>query len=1499
MVTEAGKEDAAATAFRLYKAMPEDQRTEFMSALGLMAKSFPADSRNGFFANMAKSGARAMDGLPREALSAFMSNMLSISYMGGTIGSIEPDGSPQPGLRFNTPEGSASQQAEFMARQNFSADVRRIQDEAFNPVLNTEGKAPGGLARAAYAFPGLMAFTAEAEIPGIGLPLMFLSMQTQANDQLRQNLIQGGMKEEAASHLAGNLAPFVALPQAALMKANAGLWLGKLPMFEKVFDRIGDQFTTTITRLGMRAAAADVTGQAIMEGMSLVPHITQQVVHALDSDVPDVNWGGKGGVFDGFWARTVEGMATLAPLAILGAAGGISADARAKAFAAATPKELAALGWKPDAIDGRPAAMAKGLSSMGRLIDVGMLGADPHSEGAQTAADELIREHMGKTLLAAQANDSGLFPDLVHTRDGWIVKDRETGNELGQAPDISGAMKIVETHYAAFDDLNEHHVAYITSLMEAAQESRKLGDGGEDHSISMELDNAMTEAKMVMENPAEVERFQKQVELKERLNGGDGSFANAALGVAVPGHDGMGPEERLFQGADVTTTFHETFHRLRREARAAGRLTRADEIAVLRSLDKVMGSKRTKEGPDGKSEALRFLPDGIADADITDMMLDEGCGEIGSMQILKSRKGGGPLNIDASTRANPNFITRNLLSIAARVSPEAAEAIQKFTNFIAAVRARWSLAMQRSLALKKAERDVTFDKSTYEAYLNKLTGRDAQLEHDARVHTEARDIYRPDLEEDNIPFATGDGSPILPGRKPIYSSDSVQALRHDKTEWQRAGYGKAGAVDIVNKYYKTAAFAGIPKDAVLVPVPSTSGNNILPDALAERIGKDFGNTIEKRPAGMALAAGEAKNKRTFFDKVADPVRFEPVPETLAALKELGRPIFITEDVHNTGESWIAFARMLQDNGLEVAGVAALTSTEQRMTSPRDIERLSEKVAAHLGKGLDEVLPAMQSLFRDSFKQLTNKAENDITKSQAKAARLLEIALSGGSEGAFANPLRSGGEGESGILEGQGRREGDGLSQGSFSFATGDGSPILPGRSPERLHEDLLDKIGENALRVEQPRARYEDKRQLLLDFSKSILGPAQKGHAADSSTRLGALSVLAQKFAQKLATDLQVRFIGDTISDTAGLVMRAQALRNPLFETFYLLGMDGSTLKGVMAVTSRIPCSAMIHETGQDWDTGSDAHAEFLSQCGASEYYLLHNHPSGDPSPSGHDIKATQRHALEMDKRGFAMREHLVINHLTYTSIDRTGRASGGELPGKADPANVDPFTSKITHLGFPDALLTPEDLLRAATQVQANKGREDVLTGFVTDIRLKVVAILQGTIDQFKTLTPESIHDFSREQGGAVLMITGVAKDFATANQMARDLMPLNASHVLKEAGFELPGTGDYFSALESGTFRQTERFFGADENVGVRVQEPAAFATGPAELAGFMAGDALRRIKDPLRRVQAMSRIARNFQELKLVNERLELLAGGKRVGKSLLKEAAMREAMRHEEL
>ena len=337
--------------------------------------------------------------------------------------------------------------------------------------------------------------------------------------------------------------------------------------------------------------------------------------------------------------------------------------------------------------------------------------------------------------------------------------------------------------------------------------------------------------------------------------------------------------------------------------------------------------------------------------------------------------------------------------------------------------------------------------------------------------------------------------------RPAYASMAVQALRHDKTAWQESGYGMAGAVEIVNKYYKTAAFAGIPKDAVLVAVPSTSGNNVIPAALATRISKDFGNVVEDRPAGLALAAGEAKNKRTFFDKESDPVAFEPVPEVIAALKAQGRPVYVTEDVHNTGESWIAFVRMLQANGLEVAGVAALASTEQRMTSPRDIERMAEKVAGHLGMSLDEVLGPLQSLFTGTFKQLANKAENDITNSKAKAARLIEIATSGRRSGAYSNPLPGGEEssgGSTGVLRKGGNQDsGTNLFGESWSL-TGpqEGESFsLSHKSIIRLEEAIARKLNQGP----EERAAYYGKLRDRLASTVLMLRESKRNLALDQT----------------------------------------------------------------------------------------------------------------------------------------------------------------------------------------------------------------------------------------------------------------------------------------------------------------------------------------------------------------------------------------------------------------
>lgn len=77
------------------------------------------------------------------------------------------------------------------------------------------------------------------------------------------------------------------------------------------------------------------------------------------------------------------------------------------------------------------------------------------------------------------------------------------------------------------------------------------------------------------------------------------------------------------------------------------------------------------------------------------------------------------------------------------------------------------------------------------------------------------------------------------------------------------------------------------------------------------------------------------------------------------------------------------------------------------------------------------------------------------------------------------------------------------------------------------------------------------------------------------------------------------------------------------------------------------------------------------------------------------------------------------------------------------------------------------------------------------------------------------------------------------------------------------------------------------------------AAFSLAGSRMVDALRADAVARIKDPVRRVQAMTRLARTMESARLDFERVELSGLTKRAGKSLKKEAAMREAMRWQEL
>lgn len=60
-------------------------------------------------------------------------------------------------------------------------------------------------------------------------------------------------------------------------------------------------------------------------------------------------------------------------------------------------------------------------------------------------------------------------------------------------------------------------------------------------------------------------------------------------------------------------------------------------------------------------------------------------------------------------------------------------------------------------------------------------------------------------------------------------------------------------------------------------------------------------------------------------------------------------------------------------------------------------------------------------------------------------------------------------------------------------------------------------------------------------------------------------------------------------------------------------------------------------------------------QHDASQYIVLHNHPSGDPTPSQEDVEITRRLMEASDLIGIPLTDHIIIGDNRYTSLKERG----------------------------------------------------------------------------------------------------------------------------------------------------------------------------------------------------------------------------------------------------
>ena len=159
-------------------------------------------------------------------------------------------------------------------------------------------------------------------------------------------------------------------------------------------------------------------------------------------------------------------------------------------------------------------------------------------------------------------------------------------------------------------------------------------------------------------------------------------------------------------------------------------------------------------------------------------------------------------------------------------------------------------------------------------------------------------------------------------------------------------------------------------------------------------------------------------------------------------------------------------------------------------------------------------------------------------------------------------------------------------------------------------------------------------------------GAARSKEGADYYKAERPIQVTARLFSEKLAYDRKVDFIGARIGSPEELALHAQVLRNPAYETFYIIALRGGRVWNAYAVTSRLPGSAAVFGPGGSPETIK----QFLEAAKADEYYMLHNHPSGKVNASRQDIQISRELANDIGHTGF--RGHVIINHGKYNWLE-------------------------------------------------------------------------------------------------------------------------------------------------------------------------------------------------------------------------------------------------------
>jgi DNA repair protein RadC len=226
---------------------------------------------------------------------------------------------------------------------------------------------------------------------------------------------------------------------------------------------------------------------------------------------------------------------------------------------------------------------------------------------------------------------------------------------------------------------------------------------------------------------------------------------------------------------------------------------------------------------------------------------------------------------------------------------------------------------------------------------------------------------------------------------------------------------------------------------------------------------------------------------------------------------------------------------------------------------------------------------------------------------------------------------------------------DRLSNGYFDDVYGDEIP------PSKEYVDLKNKIeGEKKVEKAKQEAAATKATEAIKDLAEVEKGSNIRSARGKAYYTKG-LKGLA--FNRQLINKGIVNLKGQVVRTPAEVAAIAQVFRDPRFETFRIIYLKGETIVGHEGFTSRVPNMTLTTNAKNEFDL-SQGIKETMKKMDADGYYMLHNHPSGEPKPSKADYITTKLYKDNIP--GYL--GHIIINSNKFAYIYEPGNSVIKEL---------------------------------------------------------------------------------------------------------------------------------------------------------------------------------------------------------------------------------------------